>query len=288
METDTQAWELESPNPAAYADEDDDAPPWEARRGFGFFGLRGILEQLETTPGQEKAITTSISTLTAPAAEQLDLARARKLSEEISGEMVLERLIEKVLRTAIEHAGAQRGLLIVPRGEELRIEAEAMAVGDRVTVLLGENVNSTSRLPESVLRSVVRTQQAVLLDDAAAPNAFSADPYIARHGTRSILCLPLLNRSKLIALLYLENNLAADVFTSARITLLKAPASQVATSLENAQLSCELTESEAKFRRLLDSNIVGISIWDLDGRVLEANAHQDASPLTRGSSIARS
>jgi GAF domain-containing protein len=144
--------------------------------------------------------------------------------------MVLERLIEKVLRTAIEHAGAQRGLLIVPRGEELRIEAEAMAVGDRVTVYLGENVNSTSTLPESVLRSVVRTQQAVLLDDAAAPNAFFADPYIARHATRSILCLPLLNRSKLIALLYLENNLAAGVFTPARITLLKVPASQVARS----------------------------------------------------------
>src|ERR1700723_3759569 len=225
----------------------------------------------EPPAGVEKPVTTSSSTIAACAAEELDLAPALKLSEEISGEMVLERLIEKVLRIGIEHAGAQRGLLIVPRGGELRIEAEAMAVGDRVTVYLGESLNSTPTLPESVLRSVVRTQQAVLLHDAATPNAFSADPYIGWHATRSILCLPLLNRSKLIALLYLENNLAADVFTSARITLLKAPASQVATSLENAQLCCELTESEAKFRRLLDSNIVGICTWDLDGRVLEAN-----------------
>jgi PAS domain S-box-containing protein len=222
-------------------------------------------------PGQEKPITTSTSTIAAAAADELDLATALTLSEEISGEMVLERLIEKVLRTAIEHTGALRGLLIVPRGEELRVEAEAMAIEDRVTVYLGESVNSTPALPESVLRSVVHTQQAVLLDDAVAPNAFSADPYIARHATRSILCLPLLNRSKLIALLYLENNLAAGVFTPARITLLKVPASQVATSLENTHLYRKLTESEAKFRRLLDSNIVGISIWDLDGRVLEAN-----------------
>jgi GAF domain-containing protein len=136
----------------------------------------------------------------------LNLAAALKLSEEISGEMAVEGLIEKLLRTAIEHAGARRGLLIVPRGDELRIEAEAMAAGDHVTVLLGESVNSTSSLPESVLRSVVRTQQAVLLDDAAAPNAFSANPYIARQATRSILCLPLLNRNKLIALLYLDND----------------------------------------------------------------------------------
>jgi PAS domain S-box-containing protein len=233
---------------------------------------RGELDIVRDLPhGQEKTITASTSTLAAPAAEELDLATALRLSEEISGEMVLERLIEKVLRTAIERAGAQRGLLIVPRGDELHIEAEAMAVGDRVTVYLGESVNNQSTLPKSVLRSVVRTQQAVLLHDAATPNAFSADPYIARHATRSILCLPLLNRGKLIALLYLENNLAAGVFTSTRITLLKAPASQVATSLENAQLCCELTESQARFRRLLDSNFVGISTWDLDGRVLEAN-----------------
>jgi PAS domain S-box-containing protein len=145
-----------------------------------------------------------------------------------------------------------------------------MAVGEGVTVCLAESVGGAA-LPESVLGSVMRTQQAVHLDDAAAPNAFSADPYIAQHATRSILCLPLLHRSKLTGLLYLENNLAAGVFAPARITLLKLLASQVATSLEITHLHRELTDSEARFRRLLDSNIVGISVWDLDGRVLEAN-----------------
>src|ERR1700689_986714 len=96
---------------------------------------QGVLDAVrDLSSGQEKPATASTSTLTALAAEELDLAAALKLSEEISGETVLERLIEKVLRTAIEHAGALRGLLVVPRGEELRVEAEAMAVGDRVTV----------------------------------------------------------------------------------------------------------------------------------------------------------
>src|ERR1700731_3132287 len=180
--------------------------------------------------------------------------------------MVLERPIGNVLRTAIEQAGAQRGLLIVPRVDELRGDAEAMKAGEDVTVYLGESVDGAAALPESVLCSVVRTQQAALLDDAAAPNAFSADPYIVRHASRSVLCLPLLNRGKLIRLLYLENNLAAGVFAPARITVLKLLASQAATSLRNTHLYRELTESEAKFRRLVDSNIVGISIWDLDGR----------------------
>jgi PAS domain S-box-containing protein len=221
--------------------------------------------------GREKPTATSTSTLAAPAAEQLDLATALKISEEISGEMVLERLIDKVLSTAIEHAGAQRGLLIVSRGDELRIEVEARAAGEDVTVYLGERVDGAAALPESILRSVVRTRQSVLLDDAAAPNAFSADPYIDRHASRSILCLPLLNQGKLIGLLYLENNLAAGVFAPVRIAVMKLLASQAATALKNAHRYRELTECEAKFRRLVDSNIVGISIWDLDGRVLEAN-----------------
>jgi PAS domain S-box-containing protein len=179
-------------------------------------------------------------------AEQLDLDTALKVCEEIAGERVLERLIGKVMRAAIEHSGAQRGLLIVPRGDELRIEAEATTAGEDVTVYLGESVDRAAALPESVLRCVVRTQHAVVLDDAAAANAFSADPYIARHAVRSILCLPLLNLGKLIGLLHLENNLAVGVFAPVRITVLKFLAFQAATSLENAHPGGALLEGKSQ------------------------------------------
>ena len=48
-----------------------------------------------------------------------------KVSQAVSGEMVLEKLIDTLMRTAIAQAGAERGLLILSRGAELRIEAEA-------------------------------------------------------------------------------------------------------------------------------------------------------------------
>ena len=72
----------------------------------------------------------------------------------------------------------------------------------------------------------------MILDDAAAENDFSADPYIRQHDARSILCLPLLNQSKLIGVLYLENNLAPRVFAPARIAVLKLLASQAAVALK--------------------------------------------------------
>src|SRR6185436_635606 len=88
---------------------------------------------------------------------------------------------------------------------------------------------------------------------------------------RSILCLPLINQGKLIGVLYLENNLAPHVFTPKRIAVLKLIASQAAISLENTILYVDLEEREAKIRRLVEANIIGIVVWNLDGHIMEAN-----------------
>jgi PAS domain S-box-containing protein len=86
-----------------------------------------------------------------------------------------------------------------------------------------------------------------------------------------VLCLPLVKQAKLIGALYLENKLASRVFTPARISVLELLASQAAISLENARLYSDLGEREARIRRLVDSNIIGIMMWNLDGRILDAN-----------------
>ena len=72
----------------------------------------------------------------------------------------------------------------------------------------------------------------------------------------------MINQGKLIGVLYLENNLAPQVFTPARIAVLKLLASQAAIALENAGLYRDLAEREAKIRRLVDANIIGIYIWE--------------------------
>jgi PAS domain S-box-containing protein len=125
--------------------------------------------------------------------------------------------------------------------------------------------------PQSLVRYVMRTQDTVILEDAASQNPFSADPYLMQRRARSILCLPLINQGKLIGALYLENNLAARAFGPARIAVLKLLASQAAMALENTRLYHDLAKREAKIRRLVDANIFGVFIWDLDGTILDAN-----------------
>ncbi|MFL6314960.1 MAG: AAA family ATPase [Terriglobales bacterium] len=245
----------------------------EARYCYQRWGADGKVAQLDRLYPhliKESQLSAPTSTFLSPT-ELLDLNTVIKVSQAVSGEMVLEKLVDSLMRAAIEHAGAERGLLILPRGDHLQIAAEATTGENDVTVRQGDGADSRAAMPESIVRYAMRTQENVILEDASSQNPFSADPYIAQRRPRSILTLPLVNQGKLISILHLENNLAAHVFTPDRITVLKVLASQAAISLENTRLYRDLEDRERKIGRLIDSNIIGIVIWDMDGRLIDAN-----------------
>jgi GAF domain-containing protein len=177
--------------------------------------------------------------------EHLDIRSVVKASEAVSGEIVLSRLIETLMTLALEQAGAARGLLILLRGDTPRIEAEARTDKNTVEVMLRQELVTLAELPESLLHTVIRTRESVILDDASAQNPFSSDEYIRQKRARSVLGLPLMKQSKMIGVLYLENNLTPHVFTPARLAVLKLLASQAAISLENARLYSEQHKARA-------------------------------------------
>jgi PAS domain S-box-containing protein len=252
-----------------------------ARYAYLRWGANGKVRQLDdfhphlATPEPRPRAAGTIET----PVEHLDLATVIKVSQAVSSEIVPDNLIHTIMQSAIAHAGAERGLLIVPTEAAPCIVAQASTSGDALSVNLGKQALSPALLPESVVHYAMRSKECVILDDASTQHDFSGDPYIARAGARasvpasvrSIACMPLVNQGKLVAVLYLENNLAPHVFTASRIAVLKLLASQAAISLENARLYRELAEREARIRRLVDANIVGVFIWDFEGRIHEAN-----------------
>jgi PAS domain S-box-containing protein len=221
------------------------------------------LTQAEPPPDARRTIGAPI--------EHLELATVLNVLRAVSGELVLDTLVETLLRTALEHAGADRGLLIVPRDDDLSIQAEAATSGSAVRVRLCETPVSEAALPASVVRYAARTRESVILDDASARTPFSDDEYIGHQHARSVLCLPLVKQGTLVAVLYLENTLAPGVFTPGRVAVLQLLASQAATSLDNSRLYRELQEREARIRQLVDANIIGVVITELDGPIVEAN-----------------
>jgi PAS domain S-box-containing protein len=244
----------------------------DARYCYLRWGAEGKVRQLDERHPQARSGATADATATIQTrVDHLDLATVIKVSEAVSGEIVLETLVGTIMRTAIEHAGAERGLLLLPHGDGHRIEAEALTSSDQVTVVQRQAAITPADLPGSVLQYVLRTKQRVVLHHESDRHPFADDEYFREHRARSLLCLPLLKQARVLGLLYLENNLTSHAFTPARMAVLELLASAAAISMENTRLYGDLQEREARVRRLVDSNIVGVMIWSLDGRILEAN-----------------
>jgi PAS domain S-box-containing protein len=218
-----------------------------ARNGYERWGALGKVKQLDERYPQlhEEGVPGSTTPTIGTAALQLDVETVVKASQALSSEIVLSNLIEKLMRIAVEHAGAERGLLILLKGDEPQIEAEVTTGHGKARVSVRQVAITPLDLPNSALHYVIRTQERVVMDDASIRNLYSEDRYVREKHLRSVLCLPVVKLSKLIGALYMENNLTPGAFTSERVAVLELLASQAAISLENATLYSDLQRSEA-------------------------------------------
>src|SRR5260221_759073 len=219
----------------------------DARYCYRRWGALGKVQQLEErNPAIEEQAAVRPNSTNGTPVEQLDLGTVMKASQAVAGEIVLEKLIKTLMTIAVEHAGAELGLLILSHGQELRIAAEAKTGRDGVEVQLRNGLVTPSDLPDSLLHHVIRAQESVILDDATSQNLFSHDEYVRQRRPRSVLCLPLVKQVNLVGILYLENNLAPRVFTAKQLDML---ASQAAISLDHARLYADLNRLNAELRR---------------------------------------
>jgi PAS domain S-box-containing protein len=200
----------------------------------------------------------------------LDLESVLKAAEQISGEIVLERLLERVLRIAFENAGAERGALIINDEQgRLLIEASGAAADEQLALLQGTPVAESSEIASAIVSYAVRTSENVVLNDAANEGMFTNDPYVVRRQPRSLLCAPLINQGRLAALVYLENNLTSGAFTPDRLATLNVLAGQAAIAIENARLYTTIEASERRYRTLFEESRDTIFITSSTG-VIEA------------------
>ena len=181
----------------------------------------------QTTINQNSTITNS--------AYSLDINTVFKVSQTISNEIKLAELIDKLMKIVIENAGAQTGCLIFVNDGELMIEAVINAE-EKLEAKNSLPLTAFKNLPISVINYVARSHTDVLLDEANKKSEFADDDYFIKQQPKSVLCIPILHQGKLIAILYLENNLTAAAFPPQRLQLLKLICSQAAISIKNATL----------------------------------------------------
>ncbi|MFQ4146742.1 protein kinase domain-containing protein [Chlorogloeopsis sp. ULAP02] len=199
--------------------------------------------------GLEMNITIGSTTTDIPVV--FDLAAVMKASQALSSEIVLDKLLTKLMQIVMENAGAETVLLILEKAGKLLIEASANFRQNEINVQESISVDSSQQLPKSVINYVQRTHENVVLSNANYEGVFTTDSYIINYKPKSILCTPIVNQGKLIGILYLENKLTAGAFTPERLEVLQLLSSQAAISIENARLYNDLEE----YNRTLEAKV---------------------------------
>ena len=244
----------------------------QARNCYARWDAVAKVQQLEERYPQLRARTMRAPATPMDSEAQLDMLSVSKASQAISGRIVLNEVIDTLMRIMLENAGVQTGFLLLTHSEDLALAADANVEQQNVQVRLHSGAAPPDiSLPTAILNYVRRSREQVVLMDTSASHPFAADPYFSQHRPKSVLCLPILRQSALIGVLYLENNLATHAFTLNRIKVLEVLASQAAISLENAQLFAVVQEKNARIRHLVESNIIGIFFWDANGSIIDAN-----------------
>ncbi|WP_426231990.1 AAA family ATPase [Pararhizobium sp. DWP3-4] len=197
--------------------------------------------------------------------QQPDVAAVLTMAQAVSGEIVLERLIERLMITVLEHVGAERGVLLLR--EEGRLEAVAEATTAQEGISVVTKRSGSVVLPHAILQFVSHTQDVVILDDASKSDLFSADDYFKHAGSVSVLCLPLIRQKQLVGVLYLENSLSSHLFTHDQVAVLRVLASQAAISLENAGLYRDAQNNQELARRAAEElrvsyDMVPALVWN--------------------------
>ncbi len=203
----------------------------------------------------------------------LDFLALLQASRAISSELVLERLLEILMRTMLTSAGANRGRLLVARAGSLLVAAAGeVQAGELLVRTQPPRPAEPDELPSSIVDFVRRTRERVLLGSTAQPHPFSSDAYIAASRAQSILCLPIVFKAELSGVLYLENSLVSDAFSGQRLAALELLTAQAAVSLENARLFTLREQAEERFSKAFHSNPNPMSITRVgDGAFVDIN-----------------
>ena len=203
----------------------------------------------------------------------LDMSSILKSSQTLSETLNQDKLLLTLMNIVIENAGAGKGYVILERKGRLYIEAES-SINEETEVNKSVPVETRDEIAHSVINYVKRTKQHIVLDDSTDNNTFITDPYIIKNRPKSILCMPIVKQTRLVGLLYLENSITSNAFTTERVETLRLLSSQVAISLENSVYYRNLQELNKEMKQLvtaMESIDQAIVITDTKGKIYYAN-----------------
>lgn len=187
-----------------------------------------------------------------PPLESFDWHAVLEAAVSISSEIHFGKLMEKLMPLVIKNTGAQKGILFLREGHQLKEAAVYPAAHEKAVLAIPIDPDHNSQVPRSIIRYVDRMKESIILDNEQNDPLFKNDPYILAQHPKSVLCFPLQYKSETMGVFYLENNLVEKAFTSHSLEILKILSAQISTSLENARLYRDLDGQTQKLKQEIE------------------------------------
>ncbi|MGM0508718.1 MAG: AAA family ATPase, partial [Fusobacteriota bacterium] len=216
-----------------------------------------------------------------------DMFSMIKSSNILLDEIDLEKLLKQMMKIVVENAGAQKGILLLEDQGEFYIESELEESKGVERILIHENYDLSKNLSIKVIERIIKSKDIVILDNAFKTRYFKETNYIKKNNIKSILGMPLIKDNKILAILYLENNLVSGAFSQERINVLKLISSEIIISLENAKLYRKLQNYNQELEQKVRERTSELEILNrsLDGRRKEA---EEAKKIAEKATAAKS
>ncbi len=222
---------------------------------YGRWGAVAKCNQLESrwpqqrfnvinTPADDSGkLQTSIQNPHIDYTQSLDLHSLLIANQHLSEEIYLNSLLEKLMHLLIENAGAQNGAILIHDEGQLQLEIvgkindSSAGINSQLYNINLDDIEEQSHplLPDTIIRYTQKTMKTLILDNPSQDPRFFNNTYLHINSPKSVLCLPITGQGKLIAIVYLENNLIEHAFTKKHKDTVELIAAQAAVSLINAR-----------------------------------------------------
>ncbi|KAL0485347.1 hypothetical protein AKO1_006886, partial [Acrasis kona] len=161
----------------------------------------------------------------------IDLENVLRATNIISSAIDTDGLLRNIVKFIIETAGASTGAIIM----DGMIQAEYVASPLCIQTKLNTPICNWRRGSVDVVNQVIRSKRTIVVSNAKEDSRTHQDPYVLRTCMKSILCMPVIHKDQIKAILYVENDLITDCFKSQQVDVLSILSTQMAISIDNSR-----------------------------------------------------